>query len=133
MTTKRDYYEVLEVGRDASDEDLKKAYRRQALKYHPDRNRKADAADRFKEINEAYQVLSDGKRRAAYDRFGHAGVENGSSGQGFSGFEGFGGFGDIFDAFFGGFGETRRRPRSGRDLEYRATLSFEDAAFGIEQ
>lgn len=133
MTTKRDYYEILDVGANASNEDLKKAYRKQALKYHPDRNRSDDASERFKEVNEAYQVLSDSDRRAAYDRFGHAGVENSMGGQGFSGFEGFGGFGDIFDAFFGGVGDARRGPKAGRDLEYHTAIGFKDAAFGFEQ
>lgn len=134
MTTKRDYYEVLGLGRDATTEDIRKAYRRLALQYHPDRNKEADASSRFKEVNEAYQVLSDPDRRSAYDRFGHAGVGAGQPGAGpggFNGFEGFGGFGDIFDAFFGG--STRQGPRPGRDLELRTTISFEEAAFGVEK
>ena len=97
-TSKRDYYEVLGVARDATPEDLKKAFRKQALQYHPDRNKAADASDRFKEVNEAYQVLSDPQRKAQYDQFGHKGM-NGQAGRGFDGFEGFGGFGDIFDSF----------------------------------
>lgn len=133
MTTKRDYYEILGVSRDASDEDLKKAYRQRALKYHPDRNKSPDAVQRFKEVNEAYQILSDAQRRQAYNQFGHVGVKNGFEGQGFSGFEGFGGFGDIFDAFFGGFSGARARPRPGRDLEYETTVTFEEAAFGTEK
>ena len=113
MTTqKRDYYEVLGVARGCSDEELKKAFRKLALEYHPDRNRNEGATERFKEINEAYQVLSDREKRSAYDRFGHAGVgQNGA--QGFDGFETFGGFGDIFDAFFGG-GSTRSRTSARR-------------------
>ena len=130
MTTKRDYYEVLELPRNATPEDVKKAFRKLALQFHPDRNRHDDAAERFKEINEAYQVLSDPQRKTAYDRFGHAGV-NGDPGRGFQGFEGFGGLGDIFDAFFGG--QSRRGPARGRDLEYRTTISFEEAAFGTEK
>ena len=112
MTTqKRDYYEVLGVARGCSDEELKKAFRKLALEYHPDRNRNEGATERFKEINEAYQVLTDPQKRAAYDRFGHAGLgQNGA--QGFEGFETFGGFGDIFDAFFGG-GSTRSRTSAG--------------------
>ena len=106
-TSKRDYYEVLGVPRDATQEDLKKAFRKQALKFHPDRNKESDAGERFKEVNEAYQVLSDPQRKAQYDQFGHAGV-NGQQGQGFDGFEGFGGFGDIFDSFFGG--SSRQTP-----------------------
>lgn len=131
MTTQTDYYEVLGVPRNASSEDIKKAFRQQALKYHPDRNDEPGASDKFKQAAEAYQILSDAEQRAAYDRFGHAGVKNGAGAQGFSGFEGFGGFGDIFDAFFGG--STRSRPRAGRDLEYEVTISFEQAAFGAEE
>ena len=108
MTTKkRDYYQVLGVSQNASDEQIKKAFRKLALKYHPDRNKDESADAKFKEINEAYHVLSDPEKRANYDRFGHAGVgSQGSSG--FEGFENFGGFGDIFDAFFGG-SSTRSR------------------------
>ncbi|MEX0761570.1 MAG: molecular chaperone DnaJ [Dehalococcoidia bacterium] len=130
MTSKRDYYEVLEVSRSATTEDIKKSFRKLALKYHPDRNKEADAGTRFKEISEAYQVLSDPDRRASYDRFGHAGV-NGDAGRGFEGFEGFGGFGDIFDAFFGG--SQRQGPRRGNDLEYQVSVSFVDAAFGVDK
>ena len=132
MTTKRDYYEILEVRRNASPEDIKKAFRKQALRYHPDRNREADASARFKEVNEAYQVLNDPQRKAVYDQFGHAGLGgNGGTGRGFEGFEGFGGFGDIFDAFFGG--ATRRGAHRGTDLEYLLTVPFRDAAFGTER
>lgn len=130
MTQQRDYYEVLGVSRNASPEDLKKAFRQQALKYHPDRNKETDASEKFKEVNAAYQVLSDPERRAAYDRFGHAGVSNGG-GRGFDDFQNFGGFGDIFDAFFGG--SSRRGPSRGSDLELEVTVSFEEAAFGIEK
>ena len=131
MTTKTDFYEVLGVPRNASSEEIKKAFRQQALKYHPDRNDDPNASAKFKEAAEAYQILSDTEQRAAYDRFGHAGVKNGAGAQGFSGFEGFGGFGDIFDAFFGG--ATRTGPRAGRDLEYEVTISFDKAAFGVEE
>ena len=127
-TSKRDYYEVLGAARDATPEDLKKAFRKQALKYHTDRNKAPDADDQFKEVNEAYQVLSDPKRKAQYDQFGHAGV-NGQAGRGFDGFEGFGGFGDIFDSFFGG--STRQAPDRGADLEFQINVSFRDAAFGV--
>lgn len=130
---KRDYYEVLGVTRGATTAELKKAYRTLARKYHPDVNGEPDAAERFKEISEAYEVLSDDQKRAAYDRFGHAGVQNG----GFSGFEsGFGGFADIFEEFFGGaFGgrRTRRGPRRGADMRYDLTISFEEAVFGTEK
>jgi len=103
MTTqKRDYYEILGVSRNASDDDLKKAFRKLAFEFHPDRNKDKDAEEKFKEINEAYQVLSDQDKRARYDQFGHAGLTgNGGGGSGFGGFEDVGGFGDIFDSFFG--------------------------------
>ena len=127
-TSKRDYYEILGAARDATPEDLKKAFRKQALQYHPDRNKAADASDRFKEVNEAYQVLSDPQRKAQYDQFGHEGV-NGQAGRGFDGFEGFGGFGDIFDSFFGG--STRQASNRGADLEFQINVSFREAAFGV--
>jgi molecular chaperone DnaJ len=129
MAIKRDYYEVLGVSRNASAEDIKKAFRKLAFQYHPDRNRSDGAADKFKEINEAYEVLSDADKRAAYDRFGHAGADN-MFGRGFEGFD-FGGFGDIFDAFFGGgTTATRQAPRRGDDLRYKISVSFEEAALG---
>jgi molecular chaperone DnaJ len=134
MADKRDYYEVLGVQRNATKEELKKAYRRLARKYHPDVNNNSDADERFKEINEAYEVLSNDKTRAAYDRFGHAGVSNGGA-TGFGGFEGFGSVADIFEEFFGGgFGRRRRRgPRRGADLRYDLAISFEEAVFGVEK
>lgn len=137
MASKRDYYEVLGVNRTAGKEELKKAYRRLARQYHPDVNKDPDAGERFKEINEAYETLTDDNMRARYDRFGHAGVENG--GAGFSGFEGgFGSVADIFEEFFGGAfsggGRRRRRgPRRGADLRYDLKISFEEAVFGIEK
>jgi molecular chaperone DnaJ len=131
-TTKQDYYDVLGVARSATQEDVKKAFRRLAMKFHPDRNKSDDAHERFKSINEAYEVLSDPERRAVYDRFGHAGTEQAFGGRGFEGF-GFGGFGDIFDAFFGGTTGRRRQPRRGADLRQRVTLGFEEAAFGCEK
>jgi molecular chaperone DnaJ len=129
----RDYYEVLEVERTASKEDLKKAYRRLARRYHPDVNSEDGSDERFKEINEAYEVLSNEDSRAAYDRFGHAGVKGG--GAGFSDFSGFGGFTDIFEEFFSGFGGRRRRagPRRGADLRYDLSITFEEAVFGAEK
>jgi len=108
MKTKRDYYEVLGVERSAGEDEIKKAFRKLAFKYHPDRNREDGAADKFKELNEAYEVLSDAEKRASYDRFGHSGAQ----GFGAAGFEGFGpftGFGDIFETFFGGAASTARR------------------------
>ena len=135
---KRDYYEILGVSRNAQNDELKKAYRRLARQYHPDVNEDSDATERFKEISEAYEVLSDDQKRAAYDRFGHAGVNNG--GAGFSGgFESdFGSVSDIFEEFFGGaFGGGRRRqrrgPRRGADLRYDLEISFEEAMFGTEK
>jgi len=134
---KRDYYEVLGVSRDASEEEIKKAYRRLARKYHPDVNKSEGAEERFKEINEAYAVLGDQERRAKYDQFGHAAFEGGADQGGFGGFGGFPGFedlGDLFsDLFFGGFGgRPSQRPRRGADIHYDLTISFEEAAFGLE-
>ena len=136
MADKRDYYEVLGVDRNASGEDIKKAFRTLAMQYHPDRNHEPDAADKFKEINEAYQVLSDDEKRSAYDQFGHAGVDGsfGGGGAGFSGFGDFGGFGDIFETFFGGAaGRQSRGPQRGSDLGYRLVISFEEACLGCEK
>jgi molecular chaperone DnaJ len=132
MTDKRDYYEVLGVSRTATADELKKAYRNLARQYHPDVN-KGDAAaeEKFKEINEAYEVLSDDDRRAGYDRFGHA-----ANGMGGDPFGGFGGspFGDLFESFFGG-GNQRRRggPTRGQDLTVSVNLSFEESIFGTEK
>jgi molecular chaperone DnaJ len=133
----RDYYEVLGVPKDASQEDLKQAFRRLARQYHPDVNKAADAEERFKEINEAFAVLSDEEKRAAYDRYGHAGVKGVGGAPDFS--VDFGNFADIFEEFFGmgGFGRstqrTRNAPRRGADLQYKVSLSFEEAVFGIEK
>ncbi|NLW24086.1 MAG: molecular chaperone DnaJ [Clostridia bacterium] len=130
---KRDYYEVLGVSRDSSEDDIKKAYRKLARKYHPDVNPgDKEAEEKFKEINEAYEVLSDPEKRARYDQFGHAGFDNnGFGGAGFGGHD-FGGFSDIFDMFFGSAfgGQTRRGPRKGADVRYELTIEFEEAAFG---
>jgi molecular chaperone DnaJ len=130
MADKQDYYEVLEVGRQATADDLRRAYRRLAKQYHPDVNRSAGAEERFKEINEAYAVLSDEERRSAYDRFGHAGVQGLPTDFGF-------GFADIFEEFFGfgmGSGRARRRaPRRGSDLRLDITVNFEEAVFGVER
>lgn len=141
---KRDYYEVLGVSKSASADEIKKAFRRLAVKYHPDKE--GGDEEKFKEINEAYEVLKDSQKRQRYDQFGHAGV-GGASG-GYSGgnpFEGFGGFGgqnvnfdfgeglgDIFGQFFGGGGSSRHsRPQRGRDIEVQLQLTFEEAVFGI--
>jgi len=132
MPVKQDYYETLGVGRNATDEEVKRAFRQLAFKYHPDHNHGEGAEERFKEINEAYEVLSDSDKRSAYDRFGHAGAA-GVFGRGFEGFD-FGGFGDIFDAFFGGATTaTRQAPQRGADLHHGLTITFEEAAFGCEK
>ncbi|MDQ6772285.1 MAG: molecular chaperone DnaJ [Candidatus Dormibacteraeota bacterium] len=133
MAVKRDYYEVLSVGRDASEADLKRAFRQAALQNHPDRNQgDPAAAARFKECSEAYEILSDPDKRRSYDMFGHAGVE---AGQGFDG--GFGdlGFGDIFNTFFGAAagGRQQRRTARGQDLRYDLTIDFEEAFEGVER
>ncbi len=135
---KRDYYEVLGVNRDASDGDLKKAYRKLAMKYHPDRNiGNADSEGHFKEVKEAYEVLSEADKRAAYDRYGHAGVDQsvggGGGGQGFDGFAD--AFGDIFGDIFGGGGGGRGRSNvyRGADLRYNLEITLEEAARGAEK
>lgn len=126
-TGKRDLYDVLDIDRSANEEEIRRAYRKKALEFHPDRNKSEGASDRFKEVNEAYQVLSDADQRARYDRFGHSGV-NGNAGGGFDGFGDIGGFGDIFESFFGGASSTR--PARGRDLEIGLEVPFRDAVFG---
>ncbi len=135
--SKRDYYEVLGVAKTATKDEIKKAYRKLSKKYHPDINKEADAADKFKEIKEAYEVLSDEQKKAHYDQFGHTDPNQGFGGGGFGGdFNGgFGGFEDIFSSFFGGGGARRRdpnAPRQGADLQYTMSISFEDAVFGKE-
>ena len=134
MTTERDYYEVLGVERGAADGDIKKAFRRLAQQWHPDVNKEPEAQERFKEINEAYQVLSDPQRRQAYDMFGRAGVGGAGGDAGFG--AGFAGFTDIFDAFFGGSmaGAARRaRSQTGSDLRYDLRISFQEAVLGTEK
>ncbi len=136
--SKRDYYEVLGIDRNATDADIKKAYRTLAKKYHPDLNPGDKEAERkFKEVNEAYEVLSNPEKKSRYDQFGHAGTDpNGFGGFGSGGF-GAGGFEDIFDMFFGGTGfgsSTRRRgPQKGADLRVDIELKFEEAVFGIDK
>ena len=135
MATELDYYAVLGVSREATEAELKRAFRKLAQQWHPDVNKDAAAHERFKEINEAYQVLSDPQRRQAYDLFGRAGVAGAGEGFG-AGFEGgFGGFGDIFDAFFGGGTGTARRgrPAPGADLRYDLRITFEEAILGVEK
>lgn len=148
MSDKRDYYEVLGVSKNASVDELKKAYRKLALQYHPDKGGGKEAESKFKEINEAYSILSDPEKRKTYDQFGHSGpfgAGNGPSGyqsQQYGGFnpnninidfEDLGGFGDIFETFFGGGGRSTRRKRRGADIEAEIRISFEAAAFGTEE
>ena len=135
----RDYYEVLGLPRTADEAAIKSAYRKLALKYHPDRNPDDKAAEeRFKEAAEAYAVLADADKRGRYDRFGHASVGGGAAGgAGFSGFDDvvFSDFGDILGNLFGGFGgssQGRRRQRGGADLRYDLEITFEEAAAGTE-
>jgi molecular chaperone DnaJ len=137
LASKKDYYELLAVGRNANEEEIKKAYRKLALQYHPDRNPgDKQAEEKFKEVSEAYSVLSDTQKRAQYDQFGHAAFgEGGPFAGGFDfsagGFEDI--FGDIFGEFFGG-GQSRRRGRGrGEDLRYNMTLKFEEAVAGVEK
>jgi len=132
MAIKQDYYEVLGVPRNASDEDIKRVFRKLAKLYHPDCNREPGAEDKFKEINEAYQVLSDPEKRSRYDRYGRVDVA-----EGFPDF-GFGGLGDIFESFFGGFGTpfgrtAQRVPQRGESLQSHLTLSFNEAVFGCSK
>ena len=132
---KRDYYEVLGVSKSATQDEIKKAYRKLSKQYHPDINKEAGAEDKFKELSEAYEILSDEQKRSSYDQFGHAGPNQGFGGFGGSA-DGFG-FEDIFSSFFGGGGGSRRRdpnaPRKGNDLQYSMTIEFEEAVFGKEK
>ena len=139
----RDYYETLGVAKNATSDEIKSAYRKMAKKYHPDLHKDDEnAAKKFQEINEAYQVLSDDQKRSQYDQFGHdaytrSAQTGGQPGGGFGGFEGFGGFGgfdDILNSFFGGGSSQRRNgPRRGADIEVNVTISFEEAAFGVKR
>lgn len=143
---KRDYYDILGVGKTASDDEIKKAFRKAAVKFHPDKEGGDEA--KFKEVNEAYEVLKDKQKRQRYDQFGHAGVGGAGGGAGggnpFEGFNfngqdihfdfgGAGGFGDIFSQFFGGGAQQTYGPKRGRDVETRVTLTFEEAVFGKEE
>lgn len=142
MADKRDYYEVLGLSKGASDDEIKKAFRKMAMKYHPDRNPgDKTAEENFKEVNEAYGILSDADKKNKYDRFGHAGVDP-NAGFGGAGGAGFGGFEDIFDMFGGMFGggggrgghqQRRNAPRKGQDLQQKIVISFEEAVFGVKK
>ncbi|MBB2166365.1 molecular chaperone DnaJ [Gluconacetobacter sp. 1b LMG 1731] len=135
MATKLDYYATLEISRDANGDEVKKAYRRLAMQYHPDRNPgDASAEARFKEISEAYDVLKDDQKRAAYDRFGHAAFEGGGPGAGGFDFGGGGGLGDIFEQMFGDMmGGRRGGRRSGSDIQVQVSISFTEAFSGIKK
>ena len=144
MADKRDYYEVLGLNKGADEASIKKAYRTLAKKYHPDMNPgNAEAEQKFKEVNEAYSVLSDSEKKAQYDQFGHAAFEQGAGGYGgYGGFSDFGDIGDIFSSFFGGgfgggFGGSsssrRNAPQRGEDIGVHITLTFEEAAFGVKK
>lgn len=126
---KRDYYDVLGVDKAASEDDIKKAYRKLAKQYHPDVNKESGAEDKFKEVQEAYEVLGDSQKREQYNQFGHEGPNNG----GFGGFDFGGGFEDIFSSFFGGGRPSRTQSTKGRSLKTSVTLTFEESVFGVEK
>ena len=141
---KRDYYEVLGVDKNATEADIKSAFRKLAKKYHPDVSKEENAAEKFKEAQEAYAVLSDPEKRKQYDQFGHSAFNNNGGAGGFSGFEGFdfGNMSDIFDDLFGGMGfsgssRSRSRktnsPKKGNDILYRMTIDFEEAVYGTKK
>ncbi|ULO08796.1 molecular chaperone DnaJ [Paenibacillus sp. 19GGS1-52] len=133
MADKRDYYEVLGLARDASDDEVKKAYRKLARQYHPDVNKASDSEAKFKEVKEAYDILSDGQQRARYDQYGHTDPNQGGFGGGGGGGDFGGGLGDIFDMFFGGGGRRDpNAPQRGGDLQYTMTIEFKEAVFGKE-
>ncbi len=132
---KRDYYEVLGISRNATDDEIKKSFRRLAKQYHPDTNKEQGAEASFIEINEAYEVLSDQQKRSAYDRYGHAGVGAGAAGAAGFDFGGFNNLNDIFETFFAGSAGTQRRSTTqrGADLRYELTITFEEAVFGCQK
>lgn len=136
--SQRDYYEILGLNKDSSQDEIKRAYRKLAKKYHPDVSSEKNAEEKFKEVQKAYEVLSDDDKKAAYDRFGHAGVDGSSSGFGAGGFGGFSDVSDIFEQFFGGGfsgGSSRKNtgPRKGEDIRIKMTISFEEAVFGTSK
>ena len=139
MAEKRDYYDVLGLKKGATDDEIKSAFRKLAMKYHPDKNQgDKEAEEKFKELNEAYSILSDPDQKNKYDRFGHAGVDPNAGFGGAGGFEGgFGGFEDLFNMFGGGIGgfhqKRRNGPRRGADIQRHRTISFEEAAFGTKK
>jgi molecular chaperone DnaJ len=134
--SKRDYYDVLGIARTANKDEVKRAYRRLARQYHPDVNKEAGADEQFKEINEAYEVLGDDDKRAAYDRYGHAAFQGAAGGANYQDFAHMGNMADIFEEFFGGFsggGRRRSSGRAGADLRYDLEISFEESVFGTEK
>lgn len=136
MNSNRNFYDELEVSNGATEEEIRRAFRKLAMEWHPDRNKSKEASERFKSVNEAYQVLIDPKKRDEYDRYGRVISDSDSMGQGFDGKDfPTTGFGDIFDAFFGGFGSRRKEggPQRGHDLHYSLEISFEEAVFGTEK
>ena len=137
MSSKKDYYEILGVNKNSSIEEIKKKFRKLALEFHPDRNKAPDASEKFKEINEAYQVLVDPEKKKIYDQFGHSGLDGKFGGFQQGGFEDLGGFGDIFETFFGGsFGSSRsssNQSSQGRSLEYRVKINFYESASGKDE
>jgi molecular chaperone DnaJ len=135
VANKRDYYEVLGLERNATEDEIKKSFRRLAKQYHPDANKEKGAEARFIEINEAYEVLSDPQKRAAYDRFGHAATSGSAGGAGFGDFAAYSTINDIFETFFSGATSTQRRSSSqrGADLRYELTITFEEAVFGCQK
>ena len=137
MSSNKDYYEILGINKNTSVEEIKKKFRKLAFEFHPDRNKNSGASEKFKEINEAYQVLIDPEKKKIYDQFGHAGLQGQFGGFQQGGFEDLGGFGDIFETFFGGsFGSSRsssNRATHGRNLEYRVRINFYESATGKEE
>ncbi|WP_025755152.1 molecular chaperone DnaJ [Mycoplasmopsis cricetuli] len=136
MARKRDYYEVLGVSKTATEKEIKTAYRKLAMKYHPDRSKEPDAEKKMQEVNEAYEILSNSEKRQMYDQYGHDGANANFSSQGFNGFSGFGGFENIFQDIFSGFGGSSRRrkgPIKGEDKEHNYFINFIDSFNGLSE